>query len=212
MMMSLSDVVQGHDAEDVGTTFIITTSSIQQQPEDMNNFSGDFSDISFSSREGEGNNPDPMDPSDIPEEEFTTSDYYETNPQILKAELSFYSTPHTKDYEEAVYGTLKNIEMTCVDDYSTICAPTIEPSSDMISNGALVMDVPDFLSAMGINMFSSDESFSRKRSLLEDARSFLIAPVASSRRALSQVATPAARKRLVCHDCFDYFDPFHCFC
>lgn len=55
-------------------------------------------------------------------------DFLETNAEIVKAELSFYATPHTADYGEAVYYTLKNIETTCSNDYAKFCSlptPTV---------------------------------------------------------------------------------------
>lgn len=55
-------------------------------------------------------------------------DYLETNAEVVKAELSFYATPHTADYGEAVYDTLKNIESTCANDYAKFCSlptPTV---------------------------------------------------------------------------------------
>jgi hypothetical protein len=55
-------------------------------------------------------------------------DDLEPNAEIVKAELSFYATPHTADYKEAVYFTLKNIETTCANDYVKFCSlptPTV---------------------------------------------------------------------------------------
>lgn len=49
-------------------------------------------------------------------------DSLETNTEIVKAEMSFYTTPHSADYGEVVYYTLKNIETTCANDYAKLCS------------------------------------------------------------------------------------------
>ena len=66
------------------------------------------------------------------------SDNLESNPDIVKAELSFYKTPHIRDYEEAVYSTLKSIELTCAVDFASMCdvsVDTAQPAIDPISFG-----------------------------------------------------------------------------
>ena len=50
------------------------------------------------------------------------SNVNETNPAILKAELSFYASSHSDGYEEVVYSSLKKIELMCATDYATICS------------------------------------------------------------------------------------------
>ena len=77
--------------------------------------------------------------------EIVSPDYYEINPEIVKAELSFYSTPRTEDYGEAVYGTLKKIEMTCAASYANMCAPA--PTIDMMSWFARSMMMADTASS-----------------------------------------------------------------
>ena len=57
------------------------------------------------------------------------SNVNETNPAILRAELSFYSGPHSEDYEKDVYSTLKKIELTCANDYDTICSAFTKDAS-----------------------------------------------------------------------------------
>ena len=57
------------------------------------------------------------------------SNVNETNPAILRAELSFYSGPHSEDYENDVYSTLKKIELTCANDYDTICSAFTKDAS-----------------------------------------------------------------------------------
>ena len=52
----------------------------------------------------------------------TPFDSLESNPVIAKAELSSYSTPNIRDYEEAVCSTLKSIELTCASDFTSMCA------------------------------------------------------------------------------------------
>ena len=52
----------------------------------------------------------------------TLFDSSESNPVIAKAELSIYSTPHIRDYKEAVNSTLKRIELTCASDFNSMCA------------------------------------------------------------------------------------------
>ena len=67
-------------------------------------------------------------------------DAFESNPEIVKAELSFYSTPHTEDFGESVYSTLKAIEQNCAVDYVTMCAaPAVDPmdSFDFFRRNAL---------------------------------------------------------------------------
>jgi hypothetical protein len=68
-------------------------------------------------------------PDVIPDEIIHSQpDDFEANAEIIKAELSFYATPHTADYKEAVYYTLKNIETTCSNDYAKFCSlptPTV---------------------------------------------------------------------------------------
>lgn len=74
----------------------------------------------------------------IPSQDGTSDEYnmsiqpdiYETNPDIIKAELSFYTTPHSADYGQAVYYTLKNIETTCAYDYTKFCSV---PSTTVMS-------------------------------------------------------------------------------
>ena len=52
----------------------------------------------------------------------TLFDSLKSNPVIAKAEFSIYSTPHIRDYIEAVNSTLKRIELTCASDFSSMCA------------------------------------------------------------------------------------------
>ena len=52
------------------------------------------------------------------------SNVNEPNPAILKAESLFYASPHNEGYEKVVYSTLKKIELTCANDYATICRPS----------------------------------------------------------------------------------------
>ena len=52
------------------------------------------------------------------------SNVNEPNPAILKAESLFYASPHNEGYEKVVYSTLKKIELTCANDYATICSPS----------------------------------------------------------------------------------------
>lgn len=78
---------------------------------------------------------------DIPMQ-FATPDYFETNPQIVKAEMAFFATPHTIDYSESVYENLKDIEEVCAVDFAAMCAPTTaEPEAFGMSNneGSLMM-------------------------------------------------------------------------
>lgn len=53
-----------------------------------------------------------------------TPDLSETNPDFLRAEMSFYTTPHTEEYRNGVYGTLKAIQTQCLNDFSTFCPST----------------------------------------------------------------------------------------
>ena len=70
-------------------------------------------------------------------------DKIEMNPDILKAELAFYASPRTEAYENAVYSTLKNIELTCANDFTTFCgispmaASSFELLAPMPLNSAL---------------------------------------------------------------------------
>ena len=62
-------------------------------------------------------------------EEQTSSDInvsptQESNLEILKAELSFFASPLIKDFESDVHSTLKNIELTCAVDFTTLCDPS----------------------------------------------------------------------------------------
>ena len=69
---------------------------------------------------------------------MVASQEIESNPDILKAELSFYNTSHIKDYEEVVYSTLKSIESTCAGDFASMCAGSGDaawPAIDRISFG-----------------------------------------------------------------------------
>jgi hypothetical protein len=66
---------------------------------------------------------DQMIENDIP------ADYYEDNAEILKSEIGFYSTPHSQDYRDITYYTLKNIQMQCASDYNLYCAPENSISS-----------------------------------------------------------------------------------
>ena len=58
-------------------------------------------------------------------------DESEINPDILKAELAFYSSRRTEAYRDRVYSTLKNIEETCEIDFTTFCGiPLFDASSN----------------------------------------------------------------------------------
>ena len=59
----------------------------------------------------------------VPSEQ-NSPDSLETNPDILRAEESFYVTPHIKHYEEAVYDNLRLIQYTCAIDIGMKCTPT----------------------------------------------------------------------------------------
>ena len=79
--------------------------------------------------------PDEASPSEMSEEltfqfqEHISSDVIvspseETNLDILNAELSFFVSPRMKDFESAVHSSLKNIDLTCAVDYTTLCGPS----------------------------------------------------------------------------------------
>jgi hypothetical protein len=62
---------------------------------------------------------------------YGTSDEFETNPNILRAEAMALATPVSNKYSDEIYGALKNVESTCAVDYKTLCADyKIVPSAD----------------------------------------------------------------------------------
>ena len=75
----------------------------------------------------------------------------------MKAEVGFFQTPHSNDYSEVVYGTLKNIEGTCALDYASLCTSKSSPSlgsmgSMSMSGPGAVISLPDFMSQMGFDI------------------------------------------------------------
>jgi hypothetical protein len=142
-----------------------------------------ITDLSFISKSEETDFPSDTD-GDV---EYPDLDVNEINPDIVKAEMSFYSTPHTEDYRPVVYKTLKNIEKTCAADFTTLCAPSnsIAGAYGMTSDEAVaMMALPDFLTKMGIDVMMVQNDMDQP-SLLDNVHSFLLAPVESTRRALS---------------------------
>ena len=75
----------------------------------------------------------------------------------MKAEVGFFQTPHSNDYSEVVYGTLKNIEGTCALDYASLCVSKSSPSLGSMNSMSLtgpgaVISLPDFMSQMGFDI------------------------------------------------------------
>ena len=76
----------------------------------------------------------------------------------MKAEVGFFQTPHSNDYSEVVYGTLKNIEGTCALDYASLCVSKASSSlgsmnsMSMSSGPGAVISLPDFMSQMGFDI------------------------------------------------------------
>ena len=60
----------------------------------------------------------------------------ETNLDILNAELSFFVSPRMKDFESAVHSTLKDIELTCAVDFTTLCGPSKSQSAGSLTRSA----------------------------------------------------------------------------
>ena len=70
----------------------------------------------MSSRENNNKNEVASDPS-----ENILMDLFETDPNMVKAELDFFSTPHTYEYRDLAYGAIKNIQETCTYDFKSYC-------------------------------------------------------------------------------------------
>lgn len=78
-------------------------------------------------RAGGSENERPPPPPDVPP---LTPDSTETNPDFIKAEMSFYTTPHTEEYRTGVYDSLKAIQTQCLNDFNTYCpASTLAPDT-----------------------------------------------------------------------------------
>jgi len=89
--------------------------------------------------------------------QFNAPDLFEEDPEIVKAEVGFFQTPHSNDYSEVVYGTLKNIEGTCALDYASLCVSKSSPSLGSMSSMSMsgpggVISLPDFMSQMGFDI------------------------------------------------------------
>lgn len=138
--------------------------------------------------------------------QFNAPDLFEEDPEIVKAEVGFFQTPHSNDYSEVVYGTLKNIEGTCALDYASLCvsksSPSLASMSSMSGPGAMI-SLPDFMSQMGFDIsfmpaeeegeFINGGRRHRRRNLaavhkpsassfMKDVHTLLIDPIATTKR------------------------------
>lgn len=89
---------------------------------------------------------------------FDLIDGQEQNPEIIRSEMMFYSTPLTEKYAEAAYGAIQNIQAMCAMDYQSIC-----PTSSPYMNLNYLMG--ELMTPM---LFSGDNVYRRRR--LHEAR------------------------------------------
>lgn len=80
-----------------------------------------------------------------------TGDFYEDNVEILKSEIDFYTTPHSQEYRDITYYTLKNIQMQCASDYAVYCAPENYYSSQSFETFSFINELS--------SIFQSNELF-----------------------------------------------------
>jgi len=111
---------------------------------------GQTSQLEFSTHEihvGDG----PMDVMDFKSNDGPVAprDFFERNPDLIKAEMDLLSTPHSAEYRDKAYQAITNIGGQCSADYYANCAQ---------QDGVLVFDMDNFL----VDFFAN-----RRRNLAE---------------------------------------------
>lgn len=89
---------------------------------------------------------------------YNTADGFETNPDIIRSEMMFYTTPSTEKYMDVAYDSLVNIQNQCAYDYQNYC---LNVQSEQISLNDVMNQIFSF--SFPTNSFS----FQRKLNSME---------------------------------------------